>query len=80
MTSVAAQKALGLRGETDLSTLSSSGGVGQEYFLVDLSLANARPDLRSIEVVAKLVVDMATTLIYPAAMAAWLKLPPRRSI
>ncbi len=41
----AAQKVLGLMGETKISTLNSSCGAEQEYFLVDASFANARPDL-----------------------------------
>ncbi|MAY17367.1 MULTISPECIES: glutamine synthetase III [unclassified Methylophaga] len=41
----AAQKVLKLMGETDVATLSSSCGAEQEYFLVDINFANARPDL-----------------------------------
>ncbi len=41
----AAQKVLTLMGETDIATLNSSCGAEQEYFLVDESFANARPDL-----------------------------------
>ena len=41
----AAQRVLKLMGETDISTLNSSCGAEQEYFLVDLNFANARPDL-----------------------------------
>lgn len=41
----AAQKVLSLMGETDIATLNSSCGAEQEYFLVDLNFANARPDL-----------------------------------
>jgi glutamine synthetase len=41
----AAQKVLALMGETDVATLNSSCGAEQEYFLVDLNFANARPDL-----------------------------------
>ncbi len=41
----AAQKVLALMGETEIATLNSSCGAEQEYFLVDLNFANARPDL-----------------------------------
>jgi glutamine synthetase len=41
----AAQKVLSLMGETEIATLNSSCGAEQEYFLVDLNFANARPDL-----------------------------------
>jgi glutamine synthetase len=41
----AAQKVLRLMGETDVSTLNSSCGAEQEYFLVDTNFANSRPDL-----------------------------------
>lgn len=41
----AAQKVLKLMGETDIATLNSSCGAEQEYFLVDIHFANARPDL-----------------------------------
>lgn len=41
----AAQKVLTLMGETNISTLNSSCGAEQEYFLVDMNFANARPDL-----------------------------------
>ena len=41
----AAQKVLSLMGETEIATLNSSCGAEQEYFLVDESFANARPDL-----------------------------------
>lgn len=41
----AAQKVLSLMGESDIATLNSSCGAEQEYFLVDLNFANARPDL-----------------------------------
>ena len=41
----AAQKVLSLMGETEIATLTSSCGAEQEYFLVDLDFALARPDL-----------------------------------
>jgi glutamine synthetase len=41
----AAQKVLALMGETEIATLNSSCGAEQEYFLIDESFANARPDL-----------------------------------
>ena len=41
----AAQKVLSLMGETDIAPLNSSCGAEQEYFLVDATFANARPDL-----------------------------------
>jgi glutamine synthetase len=41
----AAQKVLNLMGETHISTLNSSCGAEQEYFLVDSNFAAARPDL-----------------------------------
>ncbi len=41
----AAQKVLKLMGETEISTLNSSCGAEQEYFLVDANFAAARPDL-----------------------------------
>ena len=41
----AAQKVLGLMGETEIATLNSSCGAEQEYFLVDTCFANSRPDL-----------------------------------
>lgn len=41
----AAQKVLGLMGETEIAPLNSSCGAEQEYFLVDEHFANARPDL-----------------------------------
>lgn len=41
----AAQRVLGLMGETEIATLNSSCGAEQEYFLVDEHFANARPDL-----------------------------------
>lgn len=41
----AAQKVLALMGETEVTTLNSSCGAEQEYFLVDSNFANARPDL-----------------------------------
>ncbi|MGK0250559.1 MAG: glutamine synthetase, partial [Oleispira sp.] len=41
----AAQKVLGLMGETDITTLNSSCGAEQEYFLIDENFANSRPDL-----------------------------------
>ena len=41
----AAQKVLSLMGETEISTLNSSCGAEQEYFLVDSHFANSRPDL-----------------------------------
>lgn len=40
-----ARKVLALMGETDIATLNSSCGAEQEYFLVDINFANARPDL-----------------------------------
>jgi len=41
----AAQKVLKLMGEKDVTTLSSSCGAEQEYFLIDSNFANLRPDL-----------------------------------
>jgi len=41
----AAQKLLGLMGETEIATLNSSCGAEQEYFLIDSNFANSRPDL-----------------------------------
>jgi glutamine synthetase len=41
----AANRLLTLMGETDIAPLNSSCGAEQEYFLVDLAFANARPDL-----------------------------------
>ena len=41
----AAQKVLSLMGESEISTLNSSCGAEQEYFLVDAQFVNARPDL-----------------------------------
>jgi len=41
----AAQKVLGLMGETEIAPLNSSCGAEQEYFLVDSNFANSRPDL-----------------------------------
>jgi glutamine synthetase len=41
----AAQKVLGLMGETEIAPLNSSCGAEQEYFLVDANFANSRPDL-----------------------------------
>ena len=41
----AAQKVLSLMGEEEISTLNSSCGAEQEYFLVDANFANSRPDL-----------------------------------
>lgn len=41
----AARKVLGLMGEARIAPLNSSCGAEQEYFLVDASFANARPDL-----------------------------------
>jgi len=41
----AAQKVLTLMGETEITPLNSSCGAEQEYFLIDSSFANARPDL-----------------------------------
>jgi glutamine synthetase len=41
----AAKKVLSLMGETEIETLNSSCGAEQEYFLVDESFANSRPDL-----------------------------------
>lgn len=41
----AAQRVLGLMGETEIDTLNSSCGAEQEYFLVDAHFAGARPDL-----------------------------------
>jgi len=41
----AAKKVLSLMGETEISTLNSSCGAEQEYFLVDENFANSRPDL-----------------------------------
>jgi len=42
---IAAQKVLKLMGEEEVATLNSSCGPEQEYFLVDETFANARPDL-----------------------------------
>lgn len=41
----AAQRVLGLMGETEIDTLNSSCGAEQEYFLIDAAFANNRPDL-----------------------------------
>jgi len=41
----AANKVLSLMGETDIAPLNSSCGAEQEYFLVDETFANIRPDL-----------------------------------
>ena len=41
----AAQKVLKLMGEKEVTTLNSSCGAEQEYFLVDSNFANLRPDL-----------------------------------
>lgn len=41
----AGQKVLKLMGETDIAPLNSSCGAEQEYFLIDETFANARPDL-----------------------------------
>ncbi len=41
----AANKVLSLMGEEEIATLNSSCGAEQEYFLVDESFANSRPDL-----------------------------------
>lgn len=41
----AARKVLTLMGEEEIAPLNSSCGAEQEYFLVDLNFANARPDL-----------------------------------
>jgi glutamine synthetase len=41
----AAQKVLSLMGETDITTLNSSCGAEQEYFLIDANFAHSRPDL-----------------------------------
>ena len=41
----AAKKVLSLMGETEIETLNSSCGAEQEYFLVDETFANSRPDL-----------------------------------
>ena len=41
----AAQKVLRLMGEKNITTLNSSCGAEQEYFLVDSNFANLRPDL-----------------------------------
>lgn len=41
----AAHKVLALMGETDIAPLNSSCGAEQEYFLVDETFANSRPDL-----------------------------------
>lgn len=41
----AAHKVLSLMGEKDIAPLNSSCGAEQEYFLVDETFANARPDL-----------------------------------
>lgn len=40
-----ARKVLELMGETEIATMNSSCGAEQEYFLVDINFANARPDL-----------------------------------
>lgn len=40
-----ARKVLELMGETEITTMNSSCGAEQEYFLVDINFANARPDL-----------------------------------
>jgi glutamine synthetase len=40
-----AQKVLSLMGESEITSLNSSCGAEQEYFLVDAQFANARPDL-----------------------------------
>lgn len=40
-----ARKVLELMGETEIATLNSSCGAEQEYFLIDINFANARPDL-----------------------------------
>jgi len=42
----AAQKVLKLMGEEEVTTLNSSCGAEQEYFLVDSNFANLRPDLQ----------------------------------
>jgi glutamine synthetase len=41
----AARKVLALMGEEEIATLNSSCGAEQEYFLIDINFANARPDL-----------------------------------
>lgn len=41
----AARKVLTLMGEEEIAPLNSSCGAEQEYFLVDINFANARPDL-----------------------------------
>ncbi len=41
----AGKRVLGLIGEREISTISSSCGPEQEYFLVDANFANSRPDL-----------------------------------
>ncbi|HCN99433.1 MAG TPA: glutamine synthetase type III, partial [Methylophaga sp.] len=41
----AARKVLSLMGEEEIAPLSSSCGAEQEYFLIDINFANARPDL-----------------------------------
>lgn len=41
----AARKVLKLMGEEEIATLNSSCGAEQEYFLIDINFANARPDL-----------------------------------
>jgi glutamine synthetase len=41
----AGQRVLNLMGERDVSTISSSCGPEQEYFLVDANFANSRPDI-----------------------------------
>lgn len=41
----AAQRLLGLVGETEIATLNSSCGAEQEYFLIDANFAASRPDI-----------------------------------
>jgi len=41
----AAKRVLSLMGETEISTLNSSCGAEQEYFLIDENFTNSRPDL-----------------------------------
>jgi glutamine synthetase len=41
----AGQRVLNLMGERDVSTISSSCGPEQEYFLIDANFANSRPDI-----------------------------------
>lgn len=41
----AAHRVLSLMGEKEISTLNSSCGAEQEYFLIDTNFANSRPDL-----------------------------------